>query len=186
MQKDPNLYQDNSPADGLIIFLYATGPEITDHSVLIHDYYSKECFNPVHITVDTTVENLRMSMTVWVRQNMGVPERSQGTVFRNIALIDDLSYVSKAASKLQELLAVVISYVDDVIAGRIPADNQVGRYLMDLVAKVPKLQPEDLDQMLNNSMKDLLMVTYLSQLVSTQLTLNENLTMMVSKGLEKF
>lgn len=35
-------------------------------------------------------------------------------------------------------------------------------------------------------LQDLLMVTYLSQLVSTQLTLNENLTMMVSKGLEKF
>ncbi|WP_411016316.1 hypothetical protein, partial [Salmonella sp. s51884] len=90
---------------------------------------------------------------------------------RNIALIDDLSYVSKAANKLQDLLDIVLKYVDEVITGRISADNQVGRYLMDLVAKVPKLQPEDLDQMLNNSMKDLLMVTYLSQLVSTQLSL---------------
>ncbi|XP_071842164.1 eukaryotic translation initiation factor 3 subunit F-like [Apostichopus japonicus] len=208
-----DLHRKVNPVE-MIVGWYATGPDITDHSVLIHDYYSKECFNPVHITVDTTVENLRMSMTVWVRQNMGVPEKSQGTVFvpiplkitchepervaldtlirgkssgeRNIALIDDLSYVSKAANKLQDLLDVVLNYVDEVIAGRISADNQVGRYLMDLVAKVPKLQPEDLDQMLNNSMKDLLMVTYLSQLVSTQLSLNENLTSMVSKGIDKF
>lgn len=41
--------------------------------------------------------------------------RGKSSGQRNIALIDDLSYVSKAASKLQELLAVVISYVDDVI-----------------------------------------------------------------------
>ncbi len=38
-------------------------------------------------------------------------------------------------------------------AGRIQADNQVGRHLMDLVNSVPKLDPDAFEEMLNSSMK---------------------------------
>lgn len=62
-------------------------------------------------------------------------------------MLDELEKVE------DEALVVTMKSFSLLQAGRIPADNQVGRYLMDLVAKVPKLQPEDLDQMLNNSMK---------------------------------
>lgn len=41
--------------------------------------------------------------------------RGKSSGERNIALIDDLSYVSKAANKLQDLLDVVLNYVDEVI-----------------------------------------------------------------------
>lgn len=41
--------------------------------------------------------------------------RGKSSGERNIALIDDLSYVCKAANKLQDLLDVVLNYVDEVI-----------------------------------------------------------------------
>ncbi|XP_022104117.1 eukaryotic translation initiation factor 3 subunit F-like [Acanthaster planci] len=188
-----------------IIGWYATGPDITDHSLLIHEYYSRECSNPVHLTIDTTLTDFKMAIKVWIRQSMGVPDKSKGTVFtpikmalvchepervgldalirgqasgrRTMESVNDLQHVSKSSVKLQEMIAIVLDYVDDVLNGKIPADNQVGRFLMDLVANVPKLDPEEFERIITSNMKDLLMVVYLSNLVETQLSLNEKLTL---------
>lgn len=46
---------------------YATGHDITEHSVLIHEYYSREAPNPIHLTVDTGLQNGRMSIKAYVR-----------------------------------------------------------------------------------------------------------------------
>jgi len=51
----------------VIIVRYSTGPDVTGHSVLIHEYYSKECKNPVHLTVDTTLKNNHTDMKAYVR-----------------------------------------------------------------------------------------------------------------------
>ena len=37
--------------------------------------------------------------------------------------------------------------------GRISMDNTVGRYLMDLVNTVPKVNPADFEEMVNSNMK---------------------------------
>lgn len=51
-----------------VLFLrYATGHDITEHSVLIHEYYSREAHNPIHLTVDTSLQNSRMSIKAYVR-----------------------------------------------------------------------------------------------------------------------
>jgi len=46
---------------------YATGSEITEHSVLIHEFYSRETENPIHLCVDTDLKNERMAITAYVR-----------------------------------------------------------------------------------------------------------------------
>ena len=38
-------------------------------------------------------------------------------------------------------------------AGQTPADSSVGRILMDLVNSVPKINPEDFEEMVNSNMK---------------------------------
>ncbi|XP_038065280.1 eukaryotic translation initiation factor 3 subunit F-like [Patiria miniata] len=207
MEFAKNMYdlQKKVNANEVIVGWYATGPDITDHSLLIHEYYSRECVNPVHLTIDTTLTDFKMSIKVWIRQSMGVPDKSKGTVFtpikmkpvchqpervgldalirgqasgrRTMETVTDLQHVSKSCVKLQEMIAIVLEYVDDVVSGKIPADNQVGRFLMDLVANVPKLDPDEFERIINSNMKDLLMVVYLSNLVETQLGLNEKLTL---------
>ncbi|XP_033118932.1 eukaryotic translation initiation factor 3 subunit F-like, partial [Anneissia japonica] len=94
---------------------------------------------------------------------------------RTVDIFSDLKHVGKACYKLQEMLMTVITYVDNVLTGKTPADNQVGRFLMDLVSNVPQLDSQQFEQMINDNMKDLLMVVYLTTLVNTQLTLNEKL-----------
>lgn len=57
---------------------------------------------------------------------------------------------------------------------------QVGRALLDMVHSVPKMSSDQFDEMFNSNVKDLLMVVALSQLIKTQLQLNEKLTLLTT------
>ena len=46
---------------------FATSPTITEHAVLIHDYYSKRESVPVYITVDTKMKEGRMDIKAYIR-----------------------------------------------------------------------------------------------------------------------
>lgn len=49
-----------------IVGWWATGHEVTCHSSVIHEYYARECNNPIHLTLDTTLQNARMGMTAYL------------------------------------------------------------------------------------------------------------------------
>ncbi len=51
----------------LLFCRYATGYDITEHSVLIHEYYSREAPNPIHLTVDTALQSNKMNIRAYVR-----------------------------------------------------------------------------------------------------------------------
>lgn len=99
---------------------------------------------------------------------------------RNLQPMLDLAQVSEAGQKMGVLLEQVLAYVDDVLANRTPPNNVVGRALLDLVDSVPHMSNEQFSEMFNSNVKDLLMVVSLSQLLKTQLQLNEKLTMLTS------
>lgn len=92
----------------------------------------------------------------------------------------DLAQIAGASTKLASMLDQVLAYVDDVIAGKQLPDNQVGRALLDMVNSVPKMTSDQFDNMFNSNVKDLLMVVALSQLIKTQLQLNEKLTLLTT------
>ena len=52
-------------------FRYSTGPDISEHSVLIHEYYARETKNPVHLTVDTSLRGSKMGIKAYVRCVLG-------------------------------------------------------------------------------------------------------------------
>jgi translation initiation factor 3 subunit F len=200
-----NMYELHKKVNVLevIVGWYSTGPDVTEHSVLIHEYYARECKSPVHLTIDTTLKGSHMGMKAFLSSAMGVPGKTMGTLFtpvpvepvcydpekvgldliqrakhnpkRTVSMISDLKQVSTACVNLQDLLTSVLAYVDDVMSGKKQPDNATGRILMDLVASVPKIEPEAFEEMLNSNMKDLLMVVYLSNLTKTQLMLNQKL-----------
>ncbi|XP_011861350.1 PREDICTED: eukaryotic translation initiation factor 3 subunit F-2-like [Vollenhovia emeryi] len=65
-----------------IVGWWATGNEVTTHSSVIHEYYVRECNNPVHLTVDTTLANTtRMAIKAYVCIPLGVPNGKQGSMF---------------------------------------------------------------------------------------------------------
>lgn len=95
---------------------------------------------------------------------------------KNVSPMLDLAQVAEASAKLSNLLDELLSYVEDVLNSKQPPDNAVGRSLLDLVHSVPHMNNDQFAQMFNSNVKDLLMVISLSQLIKTQLQLNEKLT----------
>jgi len=190
-------------ANEQIVGWYSTGLEVTEHSLLIHEFYSRECKDPVHLLLDTTLKGAKMTLKTYISYQMGIVNKNLGTLFvpipneitsydpekvgvdliqkcktsknRSVTMDSDLNQITNACARLQDMLTTVGQYVDDVLAGIVPANNDVGRKLMDCVTRVPKIDPEKYEEMLNSNMKDLLMVVYLSNLTKTQLTLQEAL-----------
>lgn len=187
-----------------VVGWYSTGFEVTEHSLLLHEYYARECKQPIHLTVDTTLKAGHMGMKAYVSTTMGVPGKPLGTIFtpvevqitcytpervgldfisqakhntkRTVTMSSDLQQVTVACQKLLNMLKTVQDYVEDTLSGKIPAENNVGRHLTTLISSIPKIDPEKFQEMLNDNMKDLLMVVYLSNLTKTQLALNEKLS----------
>ncbi|XP_044256111.1 eukaryotic translation initiation factor 3 subunit F-1 [Tribolium madens] len=194
-----------------IVGWWATGHEVTNHSSVIHEYYARECNNPVHVTLDSSLQGGRMGLKAYVCVSLGVPNGKQGCMFtsipidvtcydpevfglqlcqktlgagggrsRNVHPLMDLAQVSEAGSKMGVLLEQVLQYVEDVLAGKVQPNNAVGRSLLDLINSVPHMNNEQFSEMFNSNVKDLLMVITLSQLIKTQLQLNEKLTLLTS------
>jgi len=86
--------------------------------------------------------------------------------------------------RLHSLLETASNYVDQVVAGTIPADDAVGRQIADTLASIPRIRPEVFDRMFNDSLQDLLMVTYLSNITRTQLTIAEKLNAALDQPLK--
>jgi len=184
---------------------FATGNDITSQSALIHDYYARETKDPMHLTLDTTLNSGKMTMKAYVFVPLGVPGATSGSMFtpvsvevvasepeiagldllqktkymkvRSVEPMPDLSKVSEASTRLESMLETLLKYVEAVLDGSEVPDNAIGRTLWDLVQSVPKMDTVEFEKMLNSNLRDLLMVIYLSQLTKTQLQLNEKLSM---------
>ena len=115
---------------------FATGQEITSHSALIHDYYARETKDPIHLTVDTTLNSGRMGIKAYVFVPIGVPGATTGSMFtpiptevlaneaevtgmdllhktkftklRQVEPLPDLARVSEGVTKLELMLDAVI------------------------------------------------------------------------------
>jgi len=184
---------------------FATGSDITSHSALIHDYYARETKDPIHLTLDTTLNSGRVNMKAYVFVPIGVPGATSGSMFspvkvemvalgpeiagldllhktkhsktKSVEPVPELKKIAEAADKIESMLENVMKYVETVLAGTEEPDTAVGRALIDLVQSVPKMDPAQFEAMLSSNMRDLLMVVYLSNLTKTQLQLNEKLSM---------
>lgn len=189
----------------VLVGWFATGGDITSHSALIHDYYARETKDPIHLTLDTTLNSGRVNMKAYVFVPIGVPGATSGSMFtpvkvemiatepeiagldllhktklskqRSVEPVPELTKIAEAADKMEMMLDIVMKYVEAVLAGTEEPDSSVGRALITLVQSVPKMDPVKFEAMLNSNLRDLLMVIYLSSLTKTQLQLNEKLSM---------
>ncbi|XP_021964056.1 eukaryotic translation initiation factor 3 subunit F-1 [Folsomia candida] len=187
----------------VIVGWWATGFEVTSIAVPINDYYARQCPNPVHLLVDTTLRSGKMGIKGFVQVDIGVPEGSQGAMFSPVpvdltqyppeavalkTLVKtrmtgkvepkaELPQITDATTEFEDAITLVLSYVEDVLSDKVTPDNSVGRNLLKLVQAVPKMSREDLDNMMSANIKDLLMAMYLSQLTRVQTQLNEKLLM---------
>nr|XP_043632231.1 eukaryotic translation initiation factor 3 subunit F-like [Erigeron canadensis] len=182
----------------VIVGWFSTGFGVTGGSALIHEFYSREVSNPVHLTVDTGFTNGEASIKAFVSVNLSLGDQQLAAQFQEIPL--DLRMVeaervgfdilkTTAVDKLptdmegmeatmERLLALIddtYKYVDDVVEGRVAPDNNIGRFISDAVSSLSKISPSSFDKLVNDSLQDQLLLLYLSSITRTQLSLAEKL-----------
>ncbi|XP_043698477.1 eukaryotic translation initiation factor 3 subunit F-like [Telopea speciosissima] len=182
----------------VIVGWYSTGFGVSGGSALIHDFYSREIPNPLHLTVDTGFKNGEASIKAFVSLNLFLGDRQLAAQFQEIPLDlrmveaervgfdilkttmvekmpSDLEGMEASMERLLALIDDVYKYVDNVVEGRVPPDNNIGRFISDTVASIPKMSPAGFDKLVNDSLQDDLLLLYLSSLTRTQLSLAEKL-----------
>src|SRR5579885_911116 len=82
-----------------------------------------------------------------------------------VPLLTDLQQVTQSVTKLNELLDIIIDYVNKVAEKKIEGDPKIGRFLIDAISSTP-IFDDSLEKMFNNQIQDLLMVIYLANLAS--------------------
>lgn len=77
-----DLHKKVFPGETIVGWFATGGDEVNEYSVVIHDYYSRECQNPIHLTVDPTPDGI--SVKAYVSTVFGVPGKTVGTMFTPI------------------------------------------------------------------------------------------------------
>lgn len=65
---------------------YSTGFGVSGGSTLIHEFYSREVSNPVHLTVDTGFLNGEASIKAYVSVSLSLGDRQLAAQFQEIPL----------------------------------------------------------------------------------------------------
>eukprot|EP00557_Chaetoceros_sp_GSL56_P013510 CAMPEP_0176482876 /NCGR_PEP_ID=MMETSP0200_2-20121128/3616_1 /TAXON_ID=947934 /ORGANISM="Chaetoceros sp., Strain GSL56" /LENGTH=317 /DNA_ID=CAMNT_0017879235 /DNA_START=92 /DNA_END=1041 /DNA_ORIENTATION=- len=77
---------------------------------------------------------------------------------------ENINPLQVSLEKLLEMLDTASEYVGNVVSGKLVADDAVGNEIADTLSSIPRIRPEVFDKMFNESMQDLLMVSYLSKI----------------------
>jgi len=160
---------------------------------------------PIHLTVDISLLGTGMGIKAFIISPLSLPSAEKPLVAQfqpvklNIETFDaektavevlmqakaessnqttalsELGNVEASITQISKMLDSLTEYVDKIVAGEIPHNSKIGRFLSSTVSSLTKIDPQVFDKMFNNSMQDLLMVVYLTNLTRTQLALTEKL-----------
>jgi translation initiation factor 3 subunit F len=170
-------------------------------SLVFQDFFARECAAPVHLAIDTGFLDETRALRAWVGTPVTLGDAVVGTTFTELSvehkfadaeragltamaassdgapspLPADLAGLEASVQRLHAMLEVAHAYVDGVVEGRLKANNSIGRFLADTVAAVPRMSRDAFDKLFNDSVQDVLLVMYLSNLTRTQLALAERL-----------
>ena len=75
---------------------------------------------------------------------------------------------------------VTLSLIRSYQNGSVTADPAVARKIVTLLTALPQIDPQQFEKVIGNSVQDLMMVIYLSNLTKTQLVIAEQLEAYVS------
>ncbi|KAJ3192349.1 hypothetical protein HK101_006692 [Irineochytrium annulatum] len=182
LQEIYNLHQRVNSKE-VIVGWYATGSSIDALSVDIHEHFAADTFpyQPVHLLIDTRMTQDKLSIQTWVTSKVGVPKAEyDGSMFIKIpcdvkyqdtersgldlistakeqatgaTLMSDMDSLERSIVLIQGMLETIGEYVAKVKSGEIKANNAVGRFLMDAISAVPRINTADFEKMFNNHLQ---------------------------------
>jgi len=183
---------------------------IADTSSLIHEFYASECEDdPIHLVVDTSLVDDAIELRAYKSASVTVKGEVLANIFHEICLcvkssesericVDKMirgadspegtsasqeegEALKLSMEKLLTMIETCSAYVDGVVSGSITPDERLGRDIFESLNSIPRIRPEVFDKMFNDSLQDLLMVTYLTNITKTQLTIAEKLNATLGK-----
>ncbi|CAG2111684.1 unnamed protein product, partial [Medioppia subpectinata] len=98
------LHRKVNPNETIVGWFATGGGEVNEYSVVIHDYYSRETSNPIHLTVDPSERGLNIK--AYVSTPFGVPGKTTGTMF---SLLTDVSIAAGYEPEMIGLRACMLA-----------------------------------------------------------------------------
>ncbi|KAJ2617075.1 hypothetical protein H4S08_000496 [Coemansia sp. RSA 1365] len=192
-----------------IVGWYATGNKLSKYAALIQDFYSREAapFSAVHLVVDTDMSNGQLPIQCLHGSPIGIGAHPENCLFLPLpyelqypdaelsalqvatdsaeapdgvaVLVSDMEQLEKTIDELRAMLERVTTYVHSVCDGTTQPNNVVGKYLMDMLAVVPKIDSKQFSTLFQTHLQDILMVAYLTNLTRAQLNIADRLQRIV-------
>ncbi|KAJ2489388.1 hypothetical protein IWW37_004010 [Coemansia sp. RSA 2050] len=192
-----------------IVGWYATGSKLSKYAALIQDFYSREAapFSAVHLVMDTDLTDGQLSIKCLQGSPIGAGAHPENCMFLPLpyelqypdaeltalqaavdskdseegyaVLISDMEQLENSIEELKAMLQRVTAYVQGVCKGEEKPNNVVGKYLMDMLAVVPKIDSKQFSTLFQTHLQDILMVAYLTNLTRAQLNIADQLQRIV-------
>ncbi|KAI8321627.1 Mov34-domain-containing protein [Martensiomyces pterosporus] len=192
-----------------IVGWYATGSKLSKYAALIQDFYSRETapFSAVHLVMDTDLSDGQLSIKCLQGSPVGAGAHPENCLFLPLpyelqypdaelsalqvaadsndseegiaVLVSDMEQLERSIAELHAMLERVSAYVHSVCTGKSKANNIVGKYLMDMLAVVPKVDDKQFSTLFQSHLQDILMVAYLTNLTRAQLNIADRLQRIV-------
>ncbi|KAG8880070.1 hypothetical protein FRB97_001115 [Tulasnella sp. 331] len=187
---------------------YSTGGELDSITALIHNFYAVETGSnqAIHVLVNTGVqEEGKLGVKAYVGAPVGVFPNQDNCAFIPVpcelklqeAERGGLDILSKAADgpvpayateletlelALLEVISMidrVLAYVQSVTSGKVHGDERIGRHLLGtLSATIEGLEKNRLESLFNSHLQDTLMVSYITNLVRSQVEISSRLVLL--------
>lgn len=187
-----------------LIGWYSTASEVSGNDGSLHDYFTKGKSSSLLLLVDVEAPSnkLKAYQASTLSFSLGDNNASLGCNFERVPVryhvtaqekigLNALKSSSDASTsaldgnqvdqlegslqQVQTTLTQIQTYVSKVLSGEVKADKRIGRLLHEALSSVNQLQPAVLDKAFNESLQDLLMVSYLANLTKQQLVISEKL-----------
>ncbi|KAJ2084460.1 hypothetical protein GGI09_007256 [Coemansia sp. S100] len=192
-----------------IVGWYATGSKLSKYAALIQDFYSREAapFSAVHLVMDTDLTDGQLSIKCLQGSPIGAGAHPENCMFLPLpyelqypdaelsalqaaadskesgegyaVLISDMEQLERSIEELKAMLERVTTYVQGVCKGSEKPNNVIGKYLMDMLAVVPKIDSKQFSTLFQTHLQDILMVAYLTNLTRAQLNIADQLQRIV-------
>ncbi|EGP83125.1 unnamed protein product [Zymoseptoria tritici ST99CH_3D1] len=94
---------------------------------------------------------------------------------RSQLLQTDIETLERAVEQVLDMLDRVSNYVSNVLEEEVEPSSALGQFLMNTLSLAPKVDAEDIEKDFNNHIQDVLLVSYLSNTIRTQIDLSNRL-----------
>lgn len=90
-------------------------------------------------------------------------------------VVGDIEGLERAIEHTLDLVERVSEYVGSVLDEEREPNNALGQFLMNALSLAPKVDPADMERDFNNHIQDILVVSYLTNTIRTQIDLSQRL-----------